>query len=465
MPAQGATGRSVDPARLGGTLEMRAGPLQDPAKEQAFIIMARGGTSFGAIGRALSNRNFAIYVTGNVFSHTGLWVQRLAVGWLAWSLTEQAFWVGAVAFADLFPVLVIGPFGGVFADRVDRLRVVIVCQGISAAQAAALYILTAQGLITIELLFALTFLLGAVSGFNQPARQSLVPSLVRREDLTSAVALNSIVFNVARFIGPAVAGVVIAGYGLAPAFAINAISFLCVIVALMCLRLPPEKAAARHGRGVFTDLILGFRYVRRHALIGPLLLLTLSMSLFVRPMNELLPAVTEMLFQQGAAGLAILTAARGVGALIAGIALARRGDAEGLSRHVVLSLFIAAASIGVLIAGGPFWVGAAALVVFGFSMTTGGVGSITLIQVAVDSRLRGRVLSLNGLLMRGVPAFGGILMGWVADRVGLQPPLAVGAALCLVIFVIAMRWERRVQRTYGMAGGGAGLPRRTESGS
>jgi MFS family permease len=418
--------------------------------------MAKGGTSFGTIGRALSNRNFAIYVTGNVFSHTGLWVQRLAVGWLAWSLTEQAFWVGAVAFADLFPVLVIGPFGGVFADRIDRLKVVMICQGVSAVQAVALYLLTVQGLITIELLFVLTFVLGAVSGFNQPARQSLVPSLVRPEDLTSAVALNSIVFNVARFTGPAIAGFVIAGYGVAPAFAINAVSFLCVIVALMCLRLPPAKRTARHGRSVVTDLILGFRYVRRHALIGPLLLLTLAMSLFVRPMNELLPAVSEMLFQQGAAGLAILTGARGAGALIAGLAMARRGDAEGLSRHVVLSLFISAASIGLLIAGGPFWIAVVALVVFGFAMTTGGVGSITLIQVAVDNRLRGRVLSLNGLLMLGMPAFGGILMGWIADRIGLQLPLGVGAVLCLAIFVIAIRWERRVRDDYRRADGANG---------
>lgn len=419
--------------------------------------MARGGTNFGAIGRALGNRNFAIYVTGNVFSHIGVWVQRLAVGWLAWSLTEQAFWVGAVSFADLFPVLVIGPFGGVLADRLDRLKVVVICQSVSAVQAAVLYFLTANDMITIELLFALTFLLGAISGFNQPARQSLVPSLVRREDLTAAVALNSIVFNVARFIGPAIAGVVIARYGLAPAFAINAVSFLCVIVALMCLRLPPAKAAVRRGRSVINDLILGFRYVRRHTLIGPLLLLTLSMSLFVRPMNELLPAVSEMLFQQGATGLAVLTAARGVGALIAGVDLARRGDAEGLSRHVVLSLVVAAAAIVALIAGGPLWVGALALVVFGFAMTAGGVGSITLIQVAVDNRLRGRVLSLNGLLMRGMPAFGGILMGWIADRVGLQLPLGVGAALCVVIFIIALRWERRIRTVREMTGNGSGL--------
>jgi predicted MFS family arabinose efflux permease len=298
----------------------------------------------------------------------------------------------------------------------------------------------------------LSLFAGAVSGLNQPARQSLVPSLVRPEDLPSAIPINSIVFNVARFTGPAIAGVVIAGYGVAPAFAINAASFLCMIFALTCLRLPPDSEAPRSRSGMLTDFVAGIRYARGHRTIGPLLLLTLAMSLFVRPMNELLPAITELLFERGPGGLAILTAARGVGALIAGFTLASRGNGAGLARNVVYALFIASVGIFLLIAGGPFWLGVLALVVFGFAMTTGGVGSITMIQMAVDNRLRGRVLSLNGLMMRGMPALGALAMGWTADRLGLQPPLAVGAALCLVIFLIAARWERRTREAYPKPG-------------
>ncbi|MDH3703068.1 MAG: MFS transporter [Alphaproteobacteria bacterium] len=407
--------------------------------------MAKGWADFSAIGRALRNRNYAIYTAGIAFSHTGLWVQRLAVGWLSWSLTESAFWVGAVAAADLFPVVFIGPFAGVLADRVNRLRLVFVCQALSAVQASVLFLLTAYDLITINLLLLLTLVLGVISGLNQPARQSLVPSLVRAEDMTSAVALNSVVFNVARFTGPAIAGVVIAGYGVTPAFAINAVSFLCVLFALSRLRLP-EQAGRRARRGrVLVDLLVGVRYVRGHRLIGPLLLMSLAMSLFVRPVNELLPAVSELLFAQGAAGLAMLTAARGAGALAAGLWLAKRGHVDGLVRNIVFSLLVASVSVFVLVGTGYFWIALLAFTAFGFAMSTGGVGSITMIQVAVDNRLRGRVLSLNGLTLRGLPALGALLMGWAADRLGLVVPLSVGAGLCAVIFLIALRWERRAR--------------------
>ena len=409
--------------------------------------MAKGWADFSAITRAFRNRNFAIYTTGNIFSHTGLWVQRLAVGWMAWSLTESAFWVGAVAFADLFPVILLGPFGGVMADRLRRLRVVLACQVLSSLQAVALFLLTAYDMIAIGWLFALVLVQGVIGGINQPARQSLIPSLVREEDLTSAVAINSVIFNVARFIGPAIAGVVIAGYGLAPAFAINAASYLFVIVALLFISIPRRDRRLAGRRTVIGDLLLGLRYTRRHAIIGPLILWSFALSLLVRPVNELLPAATELLFERGAGGLAILTAARGVGALWAGLLLAKSTDVERLPRNVVGSMLLAVISVALLLGGGNFWIGVAALVLFGYAMTRTGVGTMTLIQVTVDNRLRGRVLSLNGLIMRGLPALGGITMGWIADRAGLYWPLAVGAGLCFVIYLVAARWERGIRPT------------------
>ena len=405
--------------------------------------MFKGWADFSAVTGAFRNRNFAIYTTGNIFSHTGLWVQRLAVGWLSWTLTESAFWVAAVAFADLFPVVVLGPFGGVLADRIDRLKVVVFCQSLSVVQSLLLFSFVYFDMITIELLFALALFQGAVGGFNQPARQSLIPSLVKKEDLTSAVAINSIIFNVARFIGPAIAGVVIAAYGLAPAFAINAVSYLCVIFALLIMNLPPREPSTGRQLTILGDMLLGFRYTTRHATIGPLILLSLAMSLLVRPMNELLPAATELLFAAGAGGLAMLTAARGVGATIAGLVLAKRHNIDGLAARVVFSALLSVISVFVFIATEFLWVGVFALVVFGYAMTSSGVGTMTMIQVKVDNRVRGRVLSFNGLINRGVPALGGVVMGWVADRAGLYWPLAAGAGLCFVVFLIAMRWERR----------------------
>jgi MFS family permease len=417
--------------------------------------MAKGWADFSAITSAFRNRNFAIYTSGYLISNTGLWVQRLAVGWLSWTLTESAFWVAAVALADLFPVVLLGLFGGVVADRVSRLRVVVICQIVQSIQAVALFLLVAFDVITIELLFGFTLILGASTGFDQPARQSLVYSLVRREDLTAAVALNSIVFNTARFIGPAIAGIVIAAFGIAHAFALNAISFLAVFVALALLRIPTTEHISKHRRSVMQDLLLGLRYTRRHKVIGPLVAYALAFSLLIRPLNELLPAITELIFQQGAGGLAILTSARGVGALIAGLLLAKRTKTDGLTRNLIIAMLLGILSVFLLLATDYFWIGMLALVVFGYSVSTAGVGTVTMIQVTVDNRLRGRVLSLNGLIMRGMPSLGAIVMGWVADRAGLYWPLAVGAGVFVVIYLTAARWERGIRAAVAPPDNGA----------
>jgi MFS family permease len=382
--------------------------------------MAKGWADFSAVARPFRNRNFAIYTAGNAISNTGTWIQRLAVGWLAWKLTESAFWVAAVSFADLFPVVILGMFGGVLADRVSRIRVVRTTQVVQALQATALYLLVAFDLINIQLLFLFTLILGASTGFDQPARQSLVYSLVRREDLTPAVAINSIIFN-------------------------TAVSFLATIVALAVIRIPATEHVSKHRMTVMGDLLLGLRYTARHRVIGRLILYSLTLSLLVRPMNELLPAITELLFQHGASGLAILTSARGVGALTAGLLLAKRTEIQGLTRNLVYSMLLGVISVFLLLGTGNFWIGAIALALFGFAMSTTGVGTVTMIQVTVDNRLRGRVLSLNGLIMRGVPSLGAVIMGWVADRVGLYWPLACGAGIFFVIFLSAVRWEKSVR--------------------
>lgn len=406
--------------------------------------MAKGWSDFSAITSAFRNRNFAIYTAGYIVSNTGLWVQRLAVGWLSWTLTESAFWVAAVAMADMAPVVILGMFGGVLADRVSRLRVAIACQIVQSLQAVALFVLVYLDLITIEMLFAFTLILGASAGFDQPARQSLVFSLVKREDLTAAVAINSIVFNTARFIGPAIAGIAIATWGIATAFAINAISFLAVFIALAMLRVPKEEHVSNRHMSVMADLLLGLRYTARHKILGRLVLYALAFSVLIRPINELLPAITELLFEHGATGLAVLTSARGVGALVAGLILAKRTQIQGLTRHLVLSMLAGTVSVFGVLATGNLWIGALSLAVFGYAASTAGVGTVTLIQVTVDNRLRGRVLSLNGLIMRGVPSLGAIVMGWVADRTGLYWPLAVGAGAFFLIYISAARWERKI---------------------
>jgi MFS family permease len=204
-------------------------------------------TRLGAIPRTLAHRNFGIYVAGSSVSLIGNWMQRIGVGWLAWELSHSGAILGLVAFADLFPTIAIGPFGGALADRFDRLRLLRIAQTLIMMQAFLLFALTATGLITVELLIGLVLLGGVVIGINQPARLALAPSLVPRSDLATAVAINSIVFNLARFVGPALAGLVIVWWGVGMVFALNALSFLAFLFALARIRveLPALDGQAR----------------------------------------------------------------------------------------------------------------------------------------------------------------------------------------------------------------------------
>ena len=210
----------------------------------------------------LKNANFGIYSAGNAVSLIGMWMQRIAIGWLTWEMTKSGLWLGIVAFADFFPVLLIGPIAGAAADRWDRLRVVKTSQTISLVQATVLFALTASGHMNIGLLVALTAFQGVVVAFNQPARLALVPSLVAETDLASAVAINSIVFNLARFIGPMFAGLAIVWSGVSAAFAANALSYVVFLVALARIRVPPTVAEL----GQATKLLC--RLAGRHPLYG-----------------------------------------------------------------------------------------------------------------------------------------------------------------------------------------------------
>lgn len=401
-------------------------------------------SGFGAIRQALRNPNYGIYTAGNAASLIGTWMQRVAIGWLTWELTGSGAWLGAMAFADLFPTVIVGPLGGVMADRLDRMRVMRISQFLSLLQALALFALTATGTITVELLFALTLFLGIVSGVNQPVRLALVPALVRREDLAPAVAINSIIFNGARFVGPAAAGALIAAGGVSLAFAANAASYVLFMIALWHIRLPaPPEAPARTRNGVLQDIGDGIRYVGAHPGLGPMMMLLIASCVFVRPVIELLPGFASEVFGAGATGLALLTSTIGAGAIVGGLWLAGRGDWHGLTRLVLGNTALLSLSILLFIATDSLWVAVPALLVGGTCMVVIGVGMQTLIQLSVAGNMRGRVLSLYGLIFRGGPALGALMMGTVSDLVGLRWPLAVGSALALAAWVAA--WARRTR--------------------
>lgn len=415
-------------------------------------------SGFGRILAALRNPSYGIYAAGSGISLIGTWMQRIATGWLTWQLTHSGTWLGVIAFANLFPTVVIGPIAGAAADRWNRLRVIKISQALAMGQAIALFALTATALIDIWMLFGLVLFLGAVAAFNQPARLAMIPSLVPREHLGAAVAINAVVFNLARFIGPAMAGVAIIAGGVALAFALNAASFAFFLFALSRVRLnaPAGDGAPRVRRGLFGDLVEGVGYVVRHAGIAPLLLLLIVTSIGVRPLVELMPAFASRVFASGAEGLAMLTASVGVGAIVGGLWLAGRGDPRGLTR-IVLWAVLSMGIITILFTlTDRLWLAMPLLALSGFFVVCAGVGTQILIQLAVDGAMRGRVLSLYGLIFRGGPAIGALAMGTASDFVGLRWPVASGAVLVVIAWLVARSRGSRI--TASLEGPAAAAP-------
>jgi predicted MFS family arabinose efflux permease len=274
--------------------------------------------------------------------------------------------------------------------------------------------------------------MGVLNAFAQPARLALISRLVSGPSLGTAVALNSVVFNLARFIGPMCAGYTIAHGGTAVAFACNALSFVAFIAALS--QMPRDPAGGQRARShVLGEAIAGYAYVARHPALGPLFAFYAITAILGRGFVELLPGFADSVYGRGPVGLAWLTAAVGIGAIGGGLAMASRAGLAGLTRHVVLHNLTLALAVLVFALSTAFWLGLAALLVAGFAMVTTGAGMQTLIQNAVDADMRGRVLGAYGMIFRGGTAVGAMLVGAASDLVGLQWPVAVGAVLCVAL--------------------------------
>ena len=381
---------------------------------------------FDNVARAFAHRNYRVYVTGNGISLIGWWLQRVAVGWLAWTLTHSGTWLGLVALADFLPALLLSPFAGVLADRHNRVLILRLTQAVGSVQATLLAILVVTGFITIELLFALVLLLGIASAVSQPARLALIPNLIDRASLPSALAINSVVFNLARFIGPAIAGVVIAEIGTSAAFAANAVSYIAFQVSLAKLRdLPPMPAAER--QSAVRASLEAYAYASRHPGIGPMLLLFAVTTLGTRGFIELFPGFADSVFGRGPQGLAMLTSTVGLGAICGATWMALRPALAGLAAVVLWHTLVMSVAVLAFTATHNFYLALPCVFVAGAAMTITGTGAQTLIQAAVEPAMRGRVMAFYGLIFRAGPAVGAVLMGSLSEHLGLQLPLAIGA--------------------------------------
>ena len=403
------------------------------------------GFGLGGVRRALRHRNHFLFAAGMVPSLITLWMQRLAVGWLTWELTHSPAWLGIIAFADLFPAVVLSPLAGALIDRVDPMRPMILSQAVFLVQAFVLAVLSFAGLLTIESLLALAIVLGLTHPFNTASRYTVLPSLVPRADLSAAIAINSSLYNVARFIGPAAAGAVIVTGGVTWAFAGNVLGYLVFLIALFRMDVAPPERGARSKTTLFGDVAEGWRYTVAHPGIRPVLVLLVITAVVSRPVVDLLPGFAGDVFHRGAGGLAWLTAAMGLGAMGGALWLALRGRLAGLTTITITAVLVLALALGAFTAMDHFFLALPFLAISGFAMVVNGIGSQTLIQSSVASAMRGRVMSLYTLIYRGMPALGAVVMGSLAEGFGLPATLGGGAVLCL----IAWGWAAR--RRWGMA--------------
>ncbi len=392
--------------------------------------------------RATLRGNFALFTAANSVSVVGTWIQRVAVGWLTWDLTHSGTWLGAVSMAEFLPALVIAPLTGVLSDRFDRRRMAVAGQCLATAQALALALLSISGHVTAAMVFALQLFAGLIQPLIQSARLVLVPTMVPKENLGNAVAITSMTFNIARIIGPAFSGLLITSIGAGYSFLVNAVSYIGVIAALAALKLPPHVPRTdRHPwAGIWDDLADGWRYIFAHPTLHWLIPLITFVSALLWPLTDLMAGIAAENFGKGAGGLAVLTSAQGVGALIGGLYLASRRHHNDLHRLMVRAMVVNGLLVA-LFAGMPaFWAAVPVLVVNGMFSVVVGSGSLTVTQLNSEDSMRGRTVSLWYLVTRVGPACGGMALGSLASLLGFRIPImAAGLLTALVAAIFVFR--------------------------
>ena len=379
---------------------------------------------------ALRHRNFQLFFSGQLISLIGTWMQTVAESWLVYRLTHSALLLGAVGFASQFPVFLVAPLGGIVADRYNRHRVVIATQVASMVFDSALAVLTLANVVTVRQIFVLAILMGIVNAFDIPARQSFLVDMVGRGNLMNAIALNSSMFNGARIVGPAIAGILVAKIGEGWCFAVNGVSYLAVIAGLLMMRVERPMALAKEGSPL-THIVEGFNFVRQTAPIRAILMLLGLVSLVAMPYVVLMPVFADKVLHGGARGLGILMGATGVGALFGALTLATRKGVRGLGRWVAFSCAGFGLSLLAFSFSRHFWLSAAILLPVGFCMMLQMSSSNTLIQAMVPDHLRGRVMALYSMMFMGMAPFGALFGGAIADRLGAPLTITLGSVACM----------------------------------
>jgi MFS family permease len=410
---------------FGGTAGAPMAPSEPPPEDTA--------RDYPQVIRALRNRNFRLFWSGNFLSNIGTWMQNVAQGWLVLTLTNSAFWLGVVGFAGSIPFLLFSLFGGVIADRVNKRRLLLVTQTIMMLLAFLLAGLAWFKIVTVWEVAAIAFCNGVAMSMNAPSYQALVPRLVQREDLTNAIALNSAQFNMSRILGPTLGGYAMVLLGVAGNFFLNGLSFLAVLFALVRIRYPEEKRARRES--LWSSLQGGFGYLRSERQMLVLVWMTASVSLFGLPFLTFIPYFAKVQLHAGESGLGWLLAASGFGAVLGALTVA----VLGVLRHRGAVLTICGVLFFIAIIGFSFsrvfWISQCLAFVEGFN----GILMISCFNVSIQhlssDEMRGRIMSIYTTSFLGLPPLGSLLAGELSRHIDTGHALAFMASLAMVSFI------------------------------
>jgi len=396
----------------------------------------------GGMFRALRHRNFRLYFFGQLTSLIGTWMQSVAQGWLMHRLTDSAFMLGLLGFCQFLPVMAVSPWAGVVADRVDKRRLLLVTQSFALLQAVALATLVSSGVVLPWMVLALAFAFGVFSAFDLPARQSFLVEMVGREDLPNGIALNSMAFNTARVIGPAIAGVLVATIGEAGCFWLNALSYVAVLFSLWRI-VVPRRVDEREPGSALSTLREGVRYAWS---VGPLrnLLLLLGFTAGLGFQYQiLLPVYTRDILHAGPGVYGMLVSAFGIGSLLSALLMTRKLNRWGLRRNLLIGL--TSGGIGMAVFAWSRWLPLTLAMGFlaGFGLILYVATTNTMLQLTTEDRFRGRIMSLYTLMFVGTAPLGALASGWIAQHYGA--PIATSfSALVLLGGALWMSYRLRV---------------------
>lgn len=406
--------------------------------------MAGLGSHFGGISRSLSNRDYRVYWYGQVMSVQGVWINRVASGLLIFELTNSYSWLGAIAFLHLIPMFLVGPLGGAVADRIGHRTAAMRALFVGIVLVAILTFLVFSDQITPLLLAILTGVMGFAVAFEFPARQAMIPHLVRREDLSAAIAMNSTTFNTAAFIGPAIGSALVTLGGPALAYFVQALTMAWMFVAIYSVSVRDTPKLGEPLSRLWTDIREGALYTFRDLNLRWIIIATITVSALIRTYTDLMPGFAVNVYaggnqDEGETINGFLLSASGGGALVMSIVMALRGRTEHLTRIMIFSAIGAATTLILFAATNTFWIGIVLMVFTGAFVVVAAISAQTLVQNVVANEYRARTISVYLALALGSVALGTWILGMIADLIGLQLTVGAAAAIGLVSMIAYAR--------------------------